>query len=81
MIAIPPDVLASWPPSNYVNPARYDLGITIVSPVLLAVATLFVAVRLYARIFVRRWFGPDDLLVLISWVSLPYCRSLCYSNT
>jgi hypothetical protein len=78
MFATPLDTLASWPTPNYIDPATRDLGISYLSPILLAITTICVVVRLYTRIFVRRWFGPDDLLVLISWVNI-YCRNLTTS--
>jgi hypothetical protein len=68
MLAIPFDVLATWPTPNYTNPAVHGVGFYIVSPLLLTLATLCVGVRLYGRIFVRRWFGPDDVLIALAWV-------------
>jgi hypothetical protein len=62
------DVPATRPTPNYTNPDTHDVGFFILSPLLLAVATLCVGVRLYGRIFVRRWFGMDDFLIAIAWV-------------
>ena len=41
-----------------------------VSAVLLFLATSAVLGRIYSRIFIRRWFGPDDALVVIALVQL-----------
>jgi hypothetical protein len=68
MRGVPLDVIATWPRPNYTDPARHDVGFYIVSPLLLVVATLCVGARLYGRIFVRRWFGPDDILITVAWV-------------
>lgn len=32
---------------------------------------LIVLLRLYTRLFVQRWFGSDDVLIIISLVSPP----------
>ena len=63
---------ATWPAPNYVNPQTRGPQLWIVSSIFLSIATLCVAFRLYTRIHVRSWFGPDDGLVLIAYVSLSY---------
>jgi hypothetical protein len=69
MRVIPFNMMASWPTPNYTNPARHNVGFYVLSPLLLTIATICVGARLYGRIFVRRWFGPDDILIAIAWVS------------
>lgn len=65
---ISPSEIAKWPSPNYVNPQRRiwvaPFGIT-----LLAITTLVVAVRLYARITrMAGGFGIDDGLIIFAWV-------------
>jgi hypothetical protein len=61
--------MATWPVPNYINPVKHGLSLSIVSPVFIALATICVGARLYGRIYLRKWIGPDDILILISWVS------------
>jgi len=70
MITIPLTVFLSWPDPNYVNPQTRGPAIWILSPIFLSLATLCISARLYTRIFVRHWFGPDDALIIIAWVRL-----------
>ncbi|KAF2395770.1 hypothetical protein EJ06DRAFT_463307, partial [Trichodelitschia bisporula] len=67
---IPPaDVIAKWPPSNYVDPVRRGPELFIASSIFLGLATLAVAGRIYARLVVQRWFGLDDVFILIAFVT------------
>jgi hypothetical protein len=67
---LPPlSVEATWPVANYDNPVTRGPELYIVTSIFVFLTTLVVAVRLYARICVRRWFGLDDLFVIISYVS------------
>jgi hypothetical protein len=77
MHAIPFDVLASWPTPNYTNPDIHDVGFHILSPLLLSISTLCVGARLYGRIFVRRWFGPDDILIILAWACAVVVSAFC----
>lgn len=65
---IPNSVIAQWPPSNFTDPQRR----TWVAPfgiVFLCIATLVIAVRLYARITRSAGgFGLDDILIILAWV-------------
>jgi len=69
MNAIPPSIYQAWPAPNYVDPPTRGPAILIVGASFLALATLTVGIRLYNRIFIRRWLGPDDGLVVIALVS------------
>jgi hypothetical protein len=66
---IPPlSVLQSWPKPNYVDPVTRGPEMYIITGIFLAIATLALGTRLYARLFVRRWFGLDDVFILLGYV-------------
>ena len=67
--AITPEEISQWPAPNYVDPEKRiwvaPFGIT-----LLCIATLVIAVRLYARITrMAGGFGLDDSLIILAWVT------------
>jgi hypothetical protein len=65
--------LLSWPYPNYTNPVTRGPEIFIISGVFTTLSTTAVILRLYARLFVRRWFGLDDVFVILGWVSSCLC--------
>jgi hypothetical protein len=65
----PPNVIASWPVPNYVNPARRGPAIYIVNSIFLFIATAAVVARIYTRLWIRNWFGLDDAFILLALVS------------
>ena len=65
----PPEVMATWPEPNYVNPVRRGNESIIIQAVLVALVTLFVSIRLYARLVITKaGIGLDDVLIVISAV-------------
>lgn len=69
MVYTPPlEDLLKWPTPNYENPETRGPEVVIVNSVFLAFATLFIVLRLYTRLFVRKWFGIDDVFILIAYV-------------
>ena len=64
-----PEAVASWPAPNYVNPERRGPELYIVNGIFFFLASVTVTVRLYARIHIRKWFGPDDLFIVLAFVS------------
>jgi hypothetical protein len=69
-LSLPPaSVLSTWPPPNYVNPIKRGPVIYIIPAICLGLSTTVVFTRLYARLFIRRWFGLDDLLIILAWLS------------
>jgi hypothetical protein len=72
MVYIPIDVLLSWPERNAINPVERGPELWIASSISLSIATLCVGARLYSRIFIRRWFGLDDALILVAFVCCSY---------
>jgi hypothetical protein len=68
-LGLPPlDVLLSWPLPNYVNPIKRGPEAYAVGNVFFGLATVALAIRLYARLFIRKWFGLDDFLIVLGWV-------------
>jgi hypothetical protein len=66
---VPTSVLRTWPAPNYVDPPVRGPEFYVVGGIFLGTATAMLVARLYARLFVRRWFGLDDALIIFSWVS------------
>lgn len=66
---IPIEVIASWPPGNYTNPETRGNTLVIVNVVLMSLVTFVVFLRLYVRVYLLRWFGIDDLFIIIALVS------------
>ncbi|KAF2426494.1 hypothetical protein EJ08DRAFT_373359 [Tothia fuscella] len=71
MIDVPVEFLQSFPPGspNTINPVTRGHSFWGVSALFLSAATVCVAARLYHRIFVRHWFGRDDVLIIIAFLS------------
>ncbi|KAF2666783.1 hypothetical protein BT63DRAFT_457739 [Microthyrium microscopicum] len=66
---VPLAVLLKWPLPNYINPETRGSEVWAVSFIFLILSTICVGLRLYTRVFVRKWIGPDDLLILIAYLS------------
>ena len=67
---LPPyDVLLSWPTPNYDDPPTRGPALVIVNSIFISLATLTVAARLYTRIAIKRWFGIDDVFIVLALVS------------
>ncbi|KAF2395935.1 hypothetical protein EJ06DRAFT_560395 [Trichodelitschia bisporula] len=61
-----PEIVSTWPPAGYV-PEKRGPALYVVNGVFFSLATAVVLTRLHTRIFVRRWFGLDDALILFAW--------------
>ncbi|OBT89070.1 hypothetical protein VE02_01965 [Pseudogymnoascus sp. 03VT05] len=63
----PPEVMATWPKPNYIDPVRRGNESIIIQAVLVALVTLFVSIRLYARLAITKaGIGLDDVIIVIS---------------
>ena len=62
--------LLKFPPPNYVNPETRGNGLTVLNAIFLGLATIFVVLRIWSRLFVRKWFGLDDVLIILGFVRL-----------
>jgi len=66
---VPPDeVVLGWPTPNYVDPEERGPALYVVAGLCSFLATLAVGLRLYTRVFIRRWFGYDDVCIALSFV-------------
>ncbi|KAF1811365.1 hypothetical protein P152DRAFT_459764 [Eremomyces bilateralis CBS 781.70] len=63
MILPPTEILLKWPPPDYETPETRGSSLLVASSIFTAFAAVAVALRLYARIFITRWFGIDDVLI------------------
>ncbi len=67
---IPPaSVWASWPTPDYTNPKAHGPCLLAVNITLLSLVTVAVVGRLYSRLFIKRWFGIDDAMIIPAFVS------------
>ncbi|KAF3905036.1 hypothetical protein AA313_de0205336 [Arthrobotrys entomopaga] len=60
----PPEVVASWPKPNYVNPENRGHYLIAVEVSLFSLAALIVTGRIYTRRWLIRSFGWDDWLII-----------------
>lgn len=71
----PPEVVATWPTPNYVDPVRRGNESIIIQGVLIALVVIFVSIRLYARLAITKaGIGLDDVLICVSTVCLRLAR-------
>jgi len=62
----PADVLLSWPTPNYDNPVTRGPALVIVNSIFISLAVITVVARIYTRIVIKRWFGIDDVFILLA---------------
>ncbi|PQE23730.1 integral membrane protein [Rutstroemia sp. NJR-2017a WRK4] len=60
----PPEVIASWPAPNYINPERHGNAVIIVDAVFFLLALLILLIRIYTRLRISKSFGLDDWLIV-----------------
>jgi hypothetical protein len=65
----PPEVMATWPEPNHVDPQHRGPALLIVETSIMSVAILTLMARLYVRIFKVNKHGLDDWLMLAAMVS------------
>jgi hypothetical protein len=65
-----PEVIATWPAPNHVNPEERGPALYIIASIVFFLAVVAVFTRLCVRLFVRKWLGPDDALIFLALVSL-----------
>ncbi|KAK8165129.1 hypothetical protein BKA80DRAFT_327546 [Phyllosticta citrichinensis] len=64
----PLDEIVKWPRPNYANPPTRGDGIIVLNAVLAAISLAMLALRIYSRVFFKRWFGADDVYMIIAFV-------------
>ena len=65
----PPDVVASWPAPNYVDPETRGPALLITVLIIMPIALVTLACRLYVRMYLLRRAGWDDWLMIAAAVS------------
>ncbi|KAL0931013.1 uncharacterized protein CTRU02_213748 [Colletotrichum truncatum] len=64
----PPEVLLSWPTPRYDNPETRGPTNEIISLILVAIATIIIAIRIYTRRCITNGFGWDDILIVLAFI-------------
>lgn len=64
----PPAVIETWPKPDYVDPVTRGYALVVCLAVFLFLALLAVAARIWARFFILRSAGLDDLLALFATI-------------
>ncbi|KAJ4287476.1 hypothetical protein N0V88_007663 [Collariella sp. IMI 366227] len=64
----PPDVVASWPRPNYINPETQGPDLIIAGLITLIVALITLVLRLYVRIRIIRQTGLDDWVMVAAGI-------------
>ncbi|KAK4668227.1 uncharacterized protein QC764_706060 [Podospora pseudoanserina] len=62
------EITASWPPSNNVDPETRGPNNIIVGLLLLSLAGVVLAIRIYTRVKISNGFGHDDVLICLAYV-------------
>jgi hypothetical protein len=64
----PPEIIATFPKPNYVNPETHGPGLMVASGLLSGVGIIVVGARLYARFCITKAPGIDDLLIILALI-------------
>lgn len=68
MREIPISALLSFPTPNYIDPVTRGPALVIVNGIFIGTVIVIVCLRIYARIFIKRWLGADDVFIVIAAV-------------
>lgn len=63
-------MILTWPTPNYVDPPTRGDALLIVNSILIALVVIVVGLRMYTRLIIKRWFGLDDIFILVALVCL-----------
>lgn len=69
MFDVPPEVRATWPPPNFVDPVTRGPSLIVIVIFSIIFTILVVALRCYTRLRITGTFGPDDILIAVAIVS------------
>lgn len=69
MLLPPTEVLLKWPSPNYENPKTRGSALLVVNLICISLVVIIVGLRLYTRLVIKRWFGVDDVFILLALVS------------
>jgi hypothetical protein len=65
---IPSHVLITWPRPNFANPVTQGNAVIVVATVFPVLSLIIVALRVYTRCVIKRFFGLDDALIVLALV-------------
>ena len=68
----PPEVVATWPRPNYINPETRGPDLIVAGLITLSVALICLALRLYVRVRIMRKTEMDDYVIVAATVSQQY---------
>jgi hypothetical protein len=68
----PPEVVATWPRPNYINPETRGPDLIVAGLITLSVALICLALRLYVRVRIMRKTEMDDYVMVAATVSQRY---------
>ena len=71
----PPEVWESFPRSDPAHPVRSGPALIIVNAVFMILITIVVALRLFARVNLKRRLGYDDYCISLALVNSPMKKS------
>ncbi|TVY75578.1 hypothetical protein LSUE1_G004653 [Lachnellula suecica] len=60
--------LATLPPPNYVDPVTRGNAKVIINIILYSILICFIGLRIYTRTHLRKFFGIDDILILVALI-------------
>ncbi|KAF9699265.1 hypothetical protein EKO04_003181 [Ascochyta lentis] len=64
---LPPiEVILTWPTPNYANPVTRGDALLVVNSIFIALVVITVGLRMYTRLIIKRWFGIDDVFILLA---------------
>ena len=67
---LPPiEIWMSFPTPNYDDPVTRGPSLIIVNSVFTTLVVLAVAGRFYSRLCIQKWFGVDDAMMVLAFVS------------
>jgi hypothetical protein len=79
---LPPlEVIANWPTPNYTHPVTRGNALLVVNYAFCSLAIITVALRLYTRALIKRWFGLDDIFIILALVRVRFGASNSDSNS
>jgi len=68
----PPEVVASWPTPNYVDPETRGPALIIVELIAVSISTICLGMRLYVKTRILRSIDWDDWLIIGAAVSIAF---------
>ncbi|KAF2088817.1 hypothetical protein K490DRAFT_38175, partial [Saccharata proteae CBS 121410] len=66
---IPLDVFFNFPTPNYIDPPTRGNALVVVNAIFISFVTIAVLLRMYTRIFLKRWFGSDDVFIIFAFIT------------